>query len=153
MPAMRVRLRRAKGDPIRPARRTELLEVGGHTLRWRLRAMALPSCSSPASAPTSECGLPSRPPGRIRADHVRPAGAGGSSPARLELGMAELADLTARLLDTLGQGRLDVLGYSWGGALAQELAHRHPDRVGRLVAVRHNLWTGRDARNPQAWPP
>jgi pimeloyl-ACP methyl ester carboxylesterase len=37
------------------------------------------------------------------------------------------------LLDTLGLERVDVLGYSFGGGLAQELAHRAPKRVRRLV--------------------
>jgi len=36
-------------------------------------------------------------------------------------------------LDALALQRVDVLGYSFGGALAQELAHRAPDRVRRLV--------------------
>jgi poly(3-hydroxyoctanoate) depolymerase len=31
--------------------------------------------------------------------------------------------------------RVDVLGLSWGGALAQELARRHPGRIRRLVLV------------------
>jgi pimeloyl-ACP methyl ester carboxylesterase len=36
-------------------------------------------------------------------------------------------------MDVLALERADVLGYSFGGALAQELARRAPDRVGRLV--------------------
>jgi poly(3-hydroxyalkanoate) depolymerase len=47
--------------------------------------------------------------------------------------MTGLADLTVALLDELGLGTVDVLGYSFGGALAQQLAHRHPERVRRLV--------------------
>ena len=47
--------------------------------------------------------------------------------------MRGIARTIARLLDRLGLERVDVLGVSWGGALAQELARRHPDRVGRLV--------------------
>lgn len=47
--------------------------------------------------------------------------------------MRGLADLTARLLDELSLDEVDVLGYSFGGALAQELAHRHPARVSRLI--------------------
>ena len=37
------------------------------------------------------------------------------------------------LLDELGYHRLDVLGYSLGGIVAQELAHRAADRIRRLV--------------------
>ena len=44
-----------------------------------------------------------------------------------------LAHLIVRLLDALGLGRVDVLGYSLGGVVAQELALRAPQRVHRLV--------------------
>jgi 3-oxoadipate enol-lactonase len=37
------------------------------------------------------------------------------------------------LLDHLGVGRTHVLGYSMGGAIAQELVCRHPERVESLV--------------------
>ena len=49
--------------------------------------------------------------------------------------MRQLARLVDRLVDTLGHEQVDVLGLSWGGALAQELAYRHPDRVRRLILV------------------
>lgn len=49
--------------------------------------------------------------------------------------MGMLAALVARLLDRLEYEQVDVLGYSFGGALAQELAHHAPDRVRRLVLV------------------
>lgn len=39
------------------------------------------------------------------------------------------------LLDRLGEGRVDVVGISYGGLVAYELASAHPDRVGRLVIV------------------
>jgi pimeloyl-ACP methyl ester carboxylesterase len=42
------------------------------------------------------------------------------------------ADLVA-LLDTLALESVDVLGYSQGGAVAQQLAHDYPGRVRRLV--------------------
>ena len=47
--------------------------------------------------------------------------------------MPDHAELVCELLDACGIERADVLGYSWGGAVAQELARRAPDRVGRLV--------------------
>jgi poly(3-hydroxyalkanoate) depolymerase len=47
--------------------------------------------------------------------------------------MTRLAAIVVRLLDRLGIPEVDALGVSWGGALAQELAHRHPDRIRRLV--------------------
>ncbi len=47
--------------------------------------------------------------------------------------MTGLARTVVRLLDHLGVERVDALGVSWGGALSQELAYRHPDRIRRLV--------------------
>jgi poly(3-hydroxyoctanoate) depolymerase len=60
-------------------------------------------------------------------------GAGQSTPRRWPMRMPQLARVTAELLDRLGHTRVDVLGYSLGGLLAQELAHRSPERVGRLL--------------------
>ena len=45
----------------------------------------------------------------------------------------DCADDVAALLDVLGLDRAIVAGYSLGGAVAQTLWHRHPDRVDGLV--------------------
>jgi len=47
--------------------------------------------------------------------------------------MPWLARMLEHLLDHLGYDRVDVLGVSWGGGLAQQLAHQAPQRVRRLV--------------------
>jgi pimeloyl-ACP methyl ester carboxylesterase len=60
-------------------------------------------------------------------------GTGASPPPPRPLRMRDLADLVDHLLHRLGCDRTDVLGYSFGGALAQQLAHQHPGRVRRLV--------------------
>ena len=44
-----------------------------------------------------------------------------------------LARLAGRLLDKLGYDQVDVLGVSWGGALAQQFALQNPRRCRRLV--------------------
>ncbi|MDB4947946.1 MAG: dihydrolipoamide acetyltransferase-like protein [Gemmatimonadetes bacterium] len=44
-----------------------------------------------------------------------------------------LAAILARWLDTLGPGRVHLVGHSMGGQLAIHLAAGFPDRVGRLV--------------------
>jgi poly(3-hydroxyalkanoate) depolymerase len=62
-----------------------------------------------------------------------PPGAGLSERPRLPLSMRGLARVVAGLLDALELERVDVLGYSFGGGLAQEFARRAPDRVRRLV--------------------
>lgn len=47
--------------------------------------------------------------------------------------MADYADDAAALLDAVGWDRCHVIGVSFGGMVAQELALRHPRRVDRLV--------------------
>lgn len=47
--------------------------------------------------------------------------------------MQDYADDAAGLLDHVGWPRAKVLGVSFGGMVAQELALRHPERVERLV--------------------
>ncbi|MBV9604127.1 MAG: alpha/beta fold hydrolase [Solirubrobacterales bacterium] len=60
-------------------------------------------------------------------------GTGRSDRPRWPLRMPQLARLVAELLDELGYEQLDVLGYSLGGIVAQELARREPGRIDRLV--------------------
>lgn len=47
--------------------------------------------------------------------------------------MADYANDAAAILDTFGWDDALVLGYSFGGMVAQELAIRHPERVQRLA--------------------
>ena len=60
-------------------------------------------------------------------------GTGRSARPRWPIRMPQLAHVVTELLDELGHERLDVLGYSLGGIVAQELAHRALKRVRRLV--------------------
>jgi pimeloyl-ACP methyl ester carboxylesterase len=47
--------------------------------------------------------------------------------------MRDLAGVVAALIDHLDLPAVDVLGYSLGGALAQEFAHLYPHRIRRLI--------------------
>jgi pimeloyl-ACP methyl ester carboxylesterase len=49
--------------------------------------------------------------------------------------LGDLADDLVALLDALGLQRAHVLGTSFGGAVAQHAALRHPDRVASLILV------------------
>jgi poly(3-hydroxyalkanoate) depolymerase len=62
-------------------------------------------------------------------------GTGASPTPILPSRLALLACLVARMLDRLGYDRVDVLGISWGGRLAQQFALQHPRRCRRLVLV------------------
>lgn len=60
----------------------------------------------------------------------------GHSPAVYPtLDVTGLARLSARVLADAGLTRVDVVGYSFGGAVAQQLALTRPDLVRRLILV------------------
>jgi 3-oxoadipate enol-lactonase len=83
----------------------------------------------------------SRPPSIFEAPFARDfeilaydaRGLGRSSCPDGDYAIADSADDAAGLLDTLGWERCAVLGVSFGGMVAQELALRHPRRIERLV--------------------
>ncbi|WP_434707115.1 alpha/beta fold hydrolase [Pseudomonas sp. R1-1] len=60
-------------------------------------------------------------------------GVGKSQMPRWPMRLPSHADLIAEMLKQLGIDHIDVFGVSWGGALAQELALRHPTMVRRLI--------------------
>ena len=61
-------------------------------------------------------------------------GVGGSGPALLPYRPWQYACLAGRVLDALGYRRkVDVLGVSWGGGMAQQFAFQARRRVRRLV--------------------
>ena len=60
-------------------------------------------------------------------------GVGGSPAPKMPYRLRTLARLVSALLDQLEQEQVDVLGVSWGGALAQQFAFQYPNRTRRLV--------------------
>jgi poly(3-hydroxyalkanoate) depolymerase len=62
-------------------------------------------------------------------------GTGGSPTSIAPYGFPYLAWVLGRVLSKLGIGVVDVLGLSWGGALAQQFAFQNPRRCRRLVLV------------------
>ena len=62
-------------------------------------------------------------------------GMGRSGKPARDYSMADYADDAAGLMAALGWDSAAVLGYSFGGMVAQEFALRHPARVERLVLM------------------
>jgi poly(3-hydroxyalkanoate) depolymerase len=137
------------GDATRPAlrrrrrgasERMRILTIGGRAIRVSVREASpgwpsLLLCNGIGASmellqPFIDALDPRR--GVIRFDMP---GTGGSPAPVLPYHLATSAPLLARLLDQAGCPQADVLGISWGGALAQQFALSRPDRVGRLVLV------------------
>ena len=57
----------------------------------------------------------------------------GASPARDDMSVAALAKALADLCDGLGLGQVDLVGNDTGGAIAQIVAARHPDKIRTLT--------------------
>ncbi|MEO8113839.1 MAG: alpha/beta fold hydrolase [Phenylobacterium sp.] len=60
-------------------------------------------------------------------------GVGGSPEPKWPYRPWTMALRTARLLTELGYDKVDVMGVSWGGGMAQQFAFQHHRRTGRLV--------------------
>lgn len=86
----------------------------------------------------------------VRTIAFDPPGVGESPIPRLPVSIRSLAHLATRLLDELGEDAADVLGVSMGGAVAQELAHRAPARVRRLVLCATSCGLGSVPGHPLA---
>jgi poly(3-hydroxyoctanoate) depolymerase len=78
-------------------------------------------------------------------------GAGRSSTPRGSFGMRQYAGVMDDLLTHLGLDSVNVLGLSLGGMMAQELAHRSPQRVEKLVLASTTCGLGSVPVHPRAW--
>ena len=79
-----------------------------------------------------------------------PPGIGRSQMPACPLSMWALADFGIAVLDELGIDSAHVLGASFGGALAQQMAFSHPRRVRRLVLVSTSFGGGAMPGNLEA---
>jgi len=70
---------------------------------------------------------------RVVAVDMRNHGKSDKPRQRFEIG--QMADEVAGMMDAAGIDRAAVAGFSMGGMIAQELAHRHPHRVERMVLM------------------
>jgi pimeloyl-ACP methyl ester carboxylesterase len=77
-------------------------------------------------------------------------GSGSSPPSLRPMRIRSFARMATGLLDALGYDRIDVLGYSFGGIVAQEFARRSPERLNRLVLCATSPGLGGVPPNPAA---
>jgi poly(3-hydroxyoctanoate) depolymerase len=72
---------------------------------------------------------------KVRTISFDAPGMGRSRTSPVVLTHPAYAAMICRLLDALEVDRCDVLGYSFGGTVVQQLAHQAPDRVRRMALV------------------
>ena len=91
--------------------------------------------------------LTKRLPGRdiIAVDHP---GTGLSSPPNYIFSMYENAEFYMEALDAVGVEKANVLGFSFGSTIAQEIAHSFPERVESLILCGTNAGTGSFPADP-----
>lgn len=77
-------------------------------------------------------------------------GTGRSSESTYPMSISMLAELAENVLDFHGVRKTDVLGYSYGGAVAQQFAYEYSYRVRRLVLASTNCGVGATLGSPQA---
>ncbi|HEX3420537.1 MAG TPA: alpha/beta hydrolase [Candidatus Udaeobacter sp.] len=66
---------------------------------------------------------------------VNNRGIGGSTDDGRSFDITQLADDTARVIETLDVKRANVMGWSMGGFIAQALALKHANRIDKLVLL------------------
>lgn len=131
-------------------------QVGGRTLRvarWRLDEPSehLPilffngiGANIEAVAPLAEA-MGERP--FIMFDMP---GVGGSPEPVIPYNVITMAWTTTQLLDRLGIEQVDLMGISWGGAMAQHFSIQHPKRVRRVILVATSMGMLMVPGNPTA---
>jgi pimeloyl-ACP methyl ester carboxylesterase len=78
-------------------------------------------------------------------------GIGDSTDNGVPFDIRQLADDTARVIDTLGFERTSVLGWSMGGFIAQTLATQHPNRVDKLILLSTDPGTDAELASSNVW--
>lgn len=118
-----------------PGAATErIVRVGGQRLRVSIRGEGRPVLlMNGLGASISLWGALHEDLSGLRVISFDAPGTGRSSTPSVPYTIAGLGDMTADLLDALAYDRVDVVGYSFGGVLAQQFAHDHPQRIRRLV--------------------
>lgn len=118
----------------------QLIDVGGQKLRtavWRGKGTARPLLFFNGIGANLEMVAPLGEMMSARSDVIvfDMPGTGGSPAATIPYRTGKIGKWTISILDQLGYGDVDVMGVSWGGAVAQQFARDYPERVRSLVLL------------------
>jgi pimeloyl-ACP methyl ester carboxylesterase len=117
-----------------PIERTGTLTTAGERVRYRVRGAGPPLLLIHGLGAPLELWRPLEPSlSDFQTVTFDPPGAGLSTTPEGPFGMDRFAEVAADLLGHLGVESASVLGFSFGGMIAQEFAHRSPEQVDRLV--------------------
>ena len=119
------------------ARRERMVTVGGNRLFVREQGEGAPILLVNGLGSNADMwgAVESRLATKARTITYDLPGSGRSPTPHRPLSVATLAREASDLLDALGYDRTDVLGFSLGGLVAQQLAHDRPERVRRMALV------------------
>lgn len=118
----------------------ELIDVGGQKLRtavWRGGGSERPILFFNGIGANLELVAPLGEMMRARSDVIvfDMPGIGGSPAPKLPYRNSTIGRWANKILDHLGYDTVDVMGVSWGGAVAQQFARDNPKRVLSLVLL------------------
>lgn len=134
---------------------TRIIDVGGLAVHVRIEGEGEPVLLLSGLLQPLECWDPFVTSlGERRIVRFDAPGVGQSATPIFPPSMVSLATIAAAVLDTADIDEADVVGFSFGGALAQQLAHMSPTRVRRLVLIATSCGLGSTAGrwdSPDAW--
>lgn len=129
-----------------------LIKVGRHHLRVRRSGAGPPLLLLNGMGMSSAAWLPlERHLGGFDRIRIGLPGTGGMLTRHPLLTMRNFASLAGNLFDQLAIERADVLGLSFGGMVAQQLAHDMSAQIRSLILVSTSCGRGGDPSNPASW--
>jgi len=142
-----------RGSALAVGRKSErFLRVGGRKLLVRRRGTGSPVLLlAGIGMPLNAWGPLLRHLHGFECIEVAMPGSEGFVPRHPILTMSGFTELACQLLDRLGIGKTDVLGLSFGGLVAQQLAYDAPTRVRGLVLASTSCGLGALPNNPVSW--
>ena len=129
-----------------------LIKVGRHHLRVRRSGAGPPLLLLNGIGMSSAAWLPlERHLGGFDRIRIGLPGAGGMLARQPLLTMRNFASLAGSLFDQLAIERADVMGFSFGGMVAQQLAHDMSAQIRSLILVSTSCGLGGEPSNPASW--